>query len=790
MIKQCFKIIARQISKAKTYTVINIIGLAIAFTVSLLLFSHTMNEWNMDRYLRDYEHIYRITYKYNDYDTWSCRTRSTLAASLKEQLPEILQTARFFSKEYRIKTDAMTDFAVDPACAFTDLNFFDLFRSAVIQGKIDSTFSSWIVFTKSSAKKYFNGENPIGKQVIMKDIVNNYAQEKKFQVIAVIKDFPPTSSLQANIFMDHQQGEPYFDEHRGSFSVFTFLKLSPRTSPVSIEKALPKIAEKMSEESEIYKLQPIKDIYFHSTHLYSDEFLRGSYYLTFLLYTIMWIILILAISNYSLIRIAQQNKDLAKFAIHKYYGAKNTNILRQIAGEIGIQTCIALLLAYLLTCLLHPYIIRILSPRHPYALHLPVATNLLFIAFIGFIMGIVSVFLYVYFRKRMNSQSIKTTFLRSHRHMNLAKTLTVFQISIFTALLFYCTVMILQINFIRHKPLGFTPENVLNISWMNERPSYDAIKKELLRNPDILSVCNGMNIPSPYDPSLERIYFPSEPEKFVDAVCCYGDSDFTNIYHIPVIESREFTPIENDPTPENNYEYISDVQVNRKLVETLQLEHPIGTILNQHHSMKYRITAVTEDFHAHSLHDPIRPTMILPPSTYLLLVRYQPGKRQSVIDYLSELHQVYHTGALFEYSEYSYSDLYYKDLSLMQLIIVFALTAILIGSMGIFAFSTFIAESKSREVALRKVNGATEWQIIQLFNRQFLAKVLLANFIGLPIAYYASRKWLEDYAYKTEIHAWLYLTVILASTLVVVSITSWQTRKAAHKNPIDSIKTE
>lgn len=244
MIKQYFKIIARQISKAKTYTVINIIGLAIAFTVSLLLFSYTMNEWNMDRYLHDYKHIYRITYKYNDYDTWSCRTRSTLAASLKEQLPEILQTARFFSKEYRIKTDAMTDFAVDPACAFTDLNFFDLFQSTVIQGKIDSTFSSWIVFTESSAKKYFNGENPIGKQVIMKDIVNNYAQEKKFQVITVIKDFPPTSSLQANIFMDHRQGEPYFDEHRGSFSVFTFLKLSPRTSPVSIEKAIPKIAEK------------------------------------------------------------------------------------------------------------------------------------------------------------------------------------------------------------------------------------------------------------------------------------------------------------------------------------------------------------------------------------------------------------------------------------------------------------------------------------------------------------------------------------------------------------------
>ena len=124
------------------------------------------------------------------------------------------------------------------------------------------------------------------------------------------------------------------------------------------------------------------------------------------------------------------------------------------------------------------------------------------------------------------------------------------------------------------------------------------------------------------------------------------------------------------------------------------------------------------------------------------------------------------------------------------LIILFALTAILIGGMGIFAFSIFMAESKTREVALRKVNGATEWQIMQLFNRQFLARVLLACFIGLPVAYYASREWLKGYAYKIEIHAGLFIFVFLTSILVVLAITIWQTRKAARQNPIDTLKTE
>ena len=376
------------------------------------------------------------------------------------------------------------------------------------------------------------------------------------------------------------------------------------------------------------------------------------------------------------------------------------------------------------------------------------------------------------------------------QQINLSKILTILQIGIFTSLLFYCTIIISQINFIKNKPLGIDTEHILQVGWFDNSRSYQPLKEELLQHPGILYVCNGMSIPFTYIPSIEKIPLLTEPEKQIDVVCAYGDEDFTNVYKIPIIESQEFTPIEFNPSPENNYSSTTDVWVNKKFVETFKLDHPLGMILNQQHSVHYRITGVTEDYHTQSLHYPVRPTMILPPSSYLLLIRYQPGKRQEILEYLQDLYLSRNPEYIFECKEYNYSDLYQKDMAFMELVILFSLIAILIGGMGIFAFAIFMVESKTREIALRKVNGASERQIMLLFNRQFMTKVLVACVIGLPIAYYASRKWLENYAYRIEIQPWIFVLTVVISLCIVLLVTNWQIRQASRNNPIDTLKTE
>ena len=278
MFKQYFKFIVRKLSRNRVYTVINIVGLSIAFSAAWLIYSHTSNEWNMDGYLKNSDNIYRVITRYGDEDFWNCRTNTPFGPAAKRAFPEIVQVARYFQKDYRIKIKDDQDFTIEPKLAFVDPPFFDLFEIPVIQGKIDTTVFSWIVFTETSAKRYFNKENPIGKTVTIKDGINNRKKNIKCQVVAVIKDFPANSTIQANIIVDCRQGIPYFDAHRGNYSLYTYFHILPTADLRAIEKKLPTIASNMPDDVNHYshRLQPLKDIYFHSDHLREDELLRGS----------------------------------------------------------------------------------------------------------------------------------------------------------------------------------------------------------------------------------------------------------------------------------------------------------------------------------------------------------------------------------------------------------------------------------------------------------------------------------------------------------------------------------
>ena len=802
MFKQYFKIILRNWKKNKIYTVINIVGLAIAFSITLLISNHVITEWTMDKFHSNAGNIYRITNQYLESKEWESLTAYLIGPYAKQEIPGIVNYTRIMpSNSYGIKNNETEEYIPIPKSLFIDENFFQMFDFPIIQGKIDSTVLNWIIVTQNYAKQHFGDQNPIDKTVFIKDLDSEKDHGCVARIVAVIEDLPANSSIQSDIFIDSRVISKNRDIlYWGCCSSYTYLQLASTADISVIERMIPQMIEKNNSylKANEYRcqLQPLTDIYFHSNHLHPEAILRGQISLSLLLYGIILLILFLALGNYIMIKTAQINKNITRMGIQKCFGADNRTIRLQLSLEIGIHTLCALLLSFALAYVLHPYIIEILSPEHPYRFHLSFQKFAGFLLLVFFAMFLTGFVLHLYTHRRLNHNGLKQAIQPAPRYKDIKKILTIVQITIFSALLFCATAVSRQMNYMQHMDLGFNQENILYFYWPDNEFRYETLKQKLQHYPAILNASNGYPLPC-YE-RAESISIPNQPEKTIKARIILGDADYIDTYQIQLQEGRCLKkynyPIDLKEFARIRPNHIREAIVNRSLVKALQLEHPLETILNLwDHECPLKIVGVVDDFQYFPLYKYTEPAIIMyefPQISSTMIVHYQTGEFQNVYRYIRTMFQEKFPNTLFKCEEYNFSELYGKDIAVVKLIILFALITILIGGMGIFAFSTFMVESKTREVALRKVNGATEWQIMQLFNQQFFARVLLACFIGLPVAYYASKEWLKGFAYKVEIHAGLFIFVFLTSVFVVLAITTWQTRKAARQNPIDTLKTE
>lgn len=268
-----------------------------------------------------------------------------------------------------------------------------------------------------------------------------------------------------------------------------------------------------------------------------------------------------------------------------------------------------------------------------------------------------------------------------------------------------------------------------------------------------------------------------------------GDTSYLQTYRMRLLEGRNYRK------KWGNYFGVvqqGEVVINRKMVQELGLKNPVGTVLNYGPST-LTVVGVVEDFHYQSLYQPVNPVLIgadLVGYDSNLNIRYREGKRQAVLDYLRNYFKENYTGIMMQYTEYSYSDLYARDIALVKMIHILTVLAILISGMGIFAFSMFVAESRTKEIAMRKISGATEIQVIGLLNRSFISKMAVACLAGIPVAYYAMYFWLQGFAYRTTVNWWLFAVDVGVSIALVVSISSWQSWRAASVNPVDALKDE
>lgn len=304
-----YKIIFRKFRRQKTYMIINIVGLAIALTATLLISNHFVTEWSMDRFHVNAKNIYRVTNWYNNEEVfeWEGINSFLLGPAARQEIPGIVNYARVLEGNYGIKMNKTEEYSPLTRFYFTDASLFQMFDYPLVQGCIDSTDINWVVVSRQYARRNYGKENPIGKTVWIKEMDDENDTGVEARIVAVMEDVPDNTCLQADIFIDNRAIKKSHINEWGCLSTCTFLQLDPHTNVPDVEKRLPEMVERYSPhinaKDHIYQLQPLTDVYFHSGHISHDNrILKGKKSLSILLYGISLLILVLAMGNYMMIK--------------------------------------------------------------------------------------------------------------------------------------------------------------------------------------------------------------------------------------------------------------------------------------------------------------------------------------------------------------------------------------------------------------------------------------------------------------------------------------------------------
>lgn len=800
MLKENLKWVCRKLFRERVYTVINMLGLVIALCAALLMYNHVVKEWSTDCFHVKGKQIFRVIDKNEHGQQWSSYTSAQVGVYTQAEHPEIRNCVRVVeARDYVLKFPENQTVLGTAKCMYTDAEFFNMFTFPLVSGSVASgTGPDWVVLSEKISRLYFPGENPVGKKVLLKDRERDNDKGREFRIIAVMKDMPANSTLQADVIADFSFLEKTVFQRWGAHGVFTFFELDKQADKRAIEIAMPRIIEKnyhwIKASEHVMKLQPLRDIYFNSEEIL-EGIPHGSKRFNWILCGITFLILILAVCNYGMIKLACLSRNAASFMVQRCFGAGNIELRRQLFWKTALNVGFAFVLAVGLAFCLHPWFVRIVSFQLYYPWHFSIRAMgvfvLLLFVFVLFTARVLSFYVF----RRLNREGIKEHPVLTSE-VGVKQVLFFIQLCIFPALLCCSIVLLLQMNFIKNRQLGFDNQCVVNFGWVDRNLNMLALTSEIKRNPDIISFSNGDNLPLLGEGPITLSLYEN-PETEIKTYQIHGDASYLETYQIHLAEGRNIAR-ESYPVHADEFFLIRpgtypEVLINRKFAEKLGRKNPIGTLLQDKEGVGhvYKVVGVVEDFHFLPLYQAVEPVYIiydLPMLSYSMLVRYREGKRIEVLKWLEDFYGKKFMNSTFSYHEYEYSQLYEKDIALVKMIHVLTLIAILISGMGIFAFTVFMVESRVKEMALRKINGAHAGQIILLFSRYFVVRVIIACITGLPIAHYLILKWLEGFAYRTELGLWIYLAVFFISLTLVLLITTWHTWCAALCNPVEAIK--
>lgn len=804
MLKNYIKVALRNLLRFKVYSIINIMGLALGITTTILLILFVQNELSYDNYYPDANSIYRVAgkFKLGDQDYNMATAPPVLAKTVLEEIPEVKKTTRFRRQGHKIVMHNNISFK-EKNIVFADNSVIEMFAIKLSMGNPEGALvePNTIIISAKAANKYFGDNSAIGKVLT----INN---NRGYEVTGVFQEIPRNTHFNFDFLMSMESLEESKQQTWLSNNFQTYLLLANSADPKSVNKKLDMLTETyLGPELEKvmgvslkqlqeqgggggYYLQAVTDIHLTSD-LIGEMGVNSDIKYVYIFSIIAVFILVIACVNFMNISTARSATRSKEVGIRKVLGSFRRGLRRQFLVESFVTTIISMILSIGLIELIMPYFNNLTSKQ----LYVEYFSNpfLIFVMFIivliiGFFAGSYPAFVLSSYNpiealRGKNKSSTKSGTLRSG--------LVVFQFTASIILIISTIVVLDQLSFIQNKKLGFNKENVITLDNAYLLGKNMKIFKEMMmQHPEVISatVSNFLPVPSDYNSSM--IFPAGRVEEGLSIQLWNVDHDYLSTMKMKIIEGRDFSK-----------EFSTDslaVIFNQAAVKAFGFENPIGEILSRPSDFKgnvknYEIIGLVEDFHFESLRNNISPLAIfIGNSNETISFRINSADISTIVSKLRDSWNELAPGQPFNYSflDERFNSMYKAEQRISEIFGTFAALAIFIGCLGLFSLSAFTAEQKTKEIGVRKVLGSSIISIVLLLSKEFVKLVAIAFVIASPIAFYFMDKWLTEFEYRADLSIWVFVSAGFISLAIAIITVSYHALKAASANPVESLRSE
>ncbi len=781
MLRNYIKITLRNIRRHKAFSFINIAGLAIGIACCLLLLLWVQDELSYDRFHSNADSIYRLIEKVqsNEGESHTFTHPAPHGPTAQSKAPEIVDYVRIYSSNTLIQFEE-NGFTLRGAV--TDPTFYEVFTFPLISSTSRSVLSSpkSVVLSEKTAGLLFGNQDPLGKTV-------SIAGLGEVLVTGVMQDIPANSHFTFDyaVPMSLYEQAGYQMDNWGDSRFFTYVQLSAGASASGVADKIKHLdRERWPDSNSEFSLQPLGRI-----RLFQPDGSAGAIAYVYIFSAVAALILLIACINFMNLATARSVKRSREIGLRKVVGAQRLQIISQLLGESLLFTLISLTLALAIVWTMLPAFNTLAAKTLSFnpLTNLNIFLGLLGITLLtGLLAGSYPAFFLSSFRPARVLKSLHTPGAKSGAPL-LRKAMVTLQFTLSIGLIIGTTIIYKQIRYMKYKDLGITKDNILCAKVNDLAEDFESIKSELASNPNILKVTATFAPPAYASLGTRQLdaWEGKKPGERFDMDLLFGDFDYLDTFDMEIVAGRAFS---REFSTDAGQAFI----VNEAAVKAMGFQDPIGKTMAWNNKSG-PIIGVVKNFHLSSLHQEIKPLgiMVLPWYNYLCF-RLHPQNIAGTMDFIKSTVQKFRPNQEITYTFMDeWIDARYRAEERMGKIIqYFTVLAIAISCLGLLGLTSFTAEQRTKEIGIRKVLGSTVSRIVLLLSADFLKWVIAGNLIAWPLAYLLMKNWLQNFAYRASIDAWIFVLAGAGALTIAMLAVSYQSVRAALANPIDSLKYE